>query len=184
MSARLIIRLLFGFSSDLTNSTNLHMNSETAMLSRLDRCSLYKNENRHNQQAWFTFVSADVTNWQIPHFEVSRLEVWMGMVGNNIRWWLFNWKNRLSAILNFLPEQLHEEVSLLSLSWEPVVGGDGELEENVPAERKKLFCCPSEKYLRDHNLFGKISEKCSQKVEGSQISRVSYSHRVGGFWTI
>ena len=89
-------------------------------------------------------------------------------------------KNRSSAILNFLPEQLHEEVSLLSLSWEPVVGGDGELEENVPAKKN---CCPSEKYLRYHNLFGKISEKCSQKIEGSQISRVSYSHRVGGFWT-
>ena len=45
-------------------------------------------------------------------------------------------KNRSSAILNFLPEQLHEEVSLLSLSWETVVGGDGELEENVPAGKK------------------------------------------------
>ena len=45
-------------------------------------------------------------------------------------------KNRSSSILNFLPEQLHEEVSLLSLSWEPVVGGDGELEENVPAKKK------------------------------------------------
>ena len=47
-------------------------------------------------------------------------------------------KNRSSSILNFLPEQLHEEVSLLSLSWEPVVGGDGELEENVPAKKKLL----------------------------------------------
>ena len=48
-------------------------------------------------------------------------------------------KNRSSAILNFLPEQLHEEVSLLSLSWEPVVGGDRELEENVPAGKNMSF---------------------------------------------